>query len=210
MFGQNKRLEKKLSEQGASAPAEVLEATQTSMSYGSGNPDLVQSTSIVWRLKLRVRPAAGAEFTVDIREKFPQLSTPGPGMTLAVLYDPNDHSKVTINHDEQAGVDTAVDQALGGVSAPVAAVIRSTMPDVKAWKKNPREATRNMREQMREQLAAQQLPTGVSMGLPGGLGQAPPSDPVDALAKLADLRDRGVLSEAEFQTQKTRILEGSA
>jgi putative oligomerization/nucleic acid binding protein len=210
MFGQNKRLEKRLSEHGASAPAEVLEAGQTSMSYSTGNPNLVQNTSIVWKLKLQVKPATGAEFTADIREKFPQLSTPSPGMTLAVLYDPNDHSKVTVNHDEQAVLDTAVDQALGNVSAPIAAIVRSTMPDAKTWKKNPRQASKDMREQMREQLAGQQLPPGVSMGLPGALGRAPASDPVDALAKLADLRDRGVLSETEFQAQKTRILNGAA
>jgi hypothetical protein len=39
--------------------------------------------------------------------------------------------------------------------------------------------------------------------------QNPPSGPVNAadqLTKLADLRDRGVLSEAEFQAPKARLL----
>jgi hypothetical protein len=37
-------------------------------------------------------------------------------------------------------------------------------------------------------------------------GAAPDSDPVDQLAKLADLRDRGVLTNEEFEAQKRRIL----
>ena len=30
--------------------------------------------------------------------------------------------------------------------------------------------------------------------------------PADELAKLADLRDRGIISESEFDEQKTKIL----
>ena len=33
-----------------------------------------------------------------------------------------------------------------------------------------------------------------------------PSDPLDRLAKLADLKDRGVLSDAEFEAEKAKIL----
>jgi Short C-terminal domain/Phospholipase_D-nuclease N-terminal len=35
------------------------------------------------------------------------------------------------------------------------------------------------------------------------------SGPADQLTKLADLRDRGVLSDAEFEAQKSRILSAS-
>ncbi len=35
------------------------------------------------------------------------------------------------------------------------------------------------------------------------------SDPVDRLERLAALRDRGVLSDAEFEAQKARILDAS-
>lgn len=46
-------------------------------------------------------------------------------------------------------------------------------------------------------------------GVPLSGQPAPPSDPAataDALAKLADLRDRGVLTDEEFQMQKKRLL----
>ena len=35
---------------------------------------------------------------------------------------------------------------------------------------------------------------------------AQPRDPADEIAKLADLRDRGALTEAEFQAQKKKVL----
>jgi uncharacterized membrane protein YdbT with pleckstrin-like domain len=38
--------------------------------------------------------------------------------------------------------------------------------------------------------------------------QPPAASPTEELARLADLRDRGVLSEEEFQAQKARLLGG--
>jgi hypothetical protein len=35
------------------------------------------------------------------------------------------------------------------------------------------------------------------------------SSPADDLAKLADLRDRGVITDAEFEQQKSKVLTGS-
>ena len=37
-------------------------------------------------------------------------------------------------------------------------------------------------------------------------GRPHPSDPIDALTRLADLRDRGVLTDEEFEAQKARLL----
>lgn len=39
-------------------------------------------------------------------------------------------------------------------------------------------------------------------------GAAPAPDPVEQLERLADLRDRGVLTEVEFAMQKARVLSG--
>ncbi|MCA0428356.1 MAG: SHOCT domain-containing protein [Bacteroidetes bacterium] len=42
-----------------------------------------------------------------------------------------------------------------------------------------------------------------------GLEQlATQSNIIDSLAKLSDLRDKGVVSEEEFQAQKTKLMEG--
>jgi hypothetical protein len=50
-------------------------------------------------------------------------------------------------------------------------------------------------------MASAQLPWGTQLE-----GTASSADPMDRIAKLADLRDRGALTEDEFQAQKKRIL----
>jgi hypothetical protein len=44
---------------------------------------------------------------------------------------------------------------------------------------------------------------------PGALGGGQTADPVDRLAKLADLRDRGAITDAEFEAEKAKILGSS-
>jgi hypothetical protein len=46
------------------------------------------------------------------------------------------------------------------------------------------------------------LVVDLSSGSPGRFG----SDPEDRLAKLADLKERGVLSDDEFAAEKAKIL----
>ena len=76
-----------------------------------------------------------------------------------------------------------------------------------------RQATENP-EALREQLLARAQGSGASAFVltEGGLtplgGAAPQQQPdvADQLGKLADLRDRGVLTAAEFQAQKQKLL----
>jgi hypothetical protein len=41
----------------------------------------------------------------------------------------------------------------------------------------------------------------------GGSSGAPSSDPLDEIAKLAQLHDQGVLTDEEFQAKKTQLLD---
>jgi hypothetical protein len=63
------------------------------------------------------------------------------------------------------------------------------------------------------QAQAAQYLAGTQAGMsPGGMPGAAPAakpDPVEQLSKLADLHDRGVLSDEEFEAQKARILSES-
>jgi len=43
----------------------------------------------------------------------------------------------------------------------------------------------------------------------GGKAEAPPPSMTEELQRLADLRDRGAITEDEFQAQKARLLGGS-
>jgi hypothetical protein len=52
-------------------------------------------------------------------------------------------------------------------------------------------------------MASAQLPQNAQLA---GAPAASTADPVDRIARLADLRDRGALTEQEFQAQKKRIL----
>jgi hypothetical protein len=41
---------------------------------------------------------------------------------------------------------------------------------------------------------------------PAPVAEAPPVDPIQRLTELADLKDRGILTDAEFALEKSRIL----
>ena len=134
---------------------------------------------------------------------------PQEGWSVKVIYDPSDHSKVVIDTDEmfvRPGVvdrDAAVarhEQALAMARDPAARAQRiqriqagamasaGVSPDLLA---------------MQQQMAAKFLE-----GRGAGAGQtaAAAPDVADQLSKLADLRDRGVLTDAEFQQQKAKLL----
>jgi hypothetical protein len=60
-------------------------------------------------------------------------------------------------------------------------------------------------ERMRAQgMASAQVPWSTHAA--GAPGASTPVDPMDRIARIADLRDRGALTESEFQAQKERIL----
>jgi hypothetical protein len=48
--------------------------------------------------------------------------------------------------------------------------------------------------------------TGSTAHIVGLPGAAAPADTADQIAKLADLRDRGALTESEFQAEKKKVL----
>lgn len=143
MLGLRKREEKKLREHGSEATAEVLEATRGRFSVTVGDPQLVENTQILWHLTLRVRPQHAEEFTADVKQRFSQMSSPVVGMTLPVLYDPDDHSKLAIDHDDAAAIDTGVaiaksrvDEMLAGDPARAAqlgSVIDAAIGDRTRW-----------------------------------------------------------------------------
>ncbi len=200
MFGNNKRLERKLSEHGARAQAEVLEAAQTHVAITTGNEAIVGNTEIVWKLRLRVMPEGGEPFEAEIKERFPQLGGPATGQIVNVLYDPEDHSKVVIAHDRDSQIDAAISTALShsssvaenpGLAGPLGDLMRAAISDPEGF-----------REQMRTQGPAAFGLTGTMMGVP----QQPAEDPLDRLKKLADLHERGALTDEEFAEQKRKIL----
>jgi hypothetical protein len=180
MFRRSKRLEKKLREHGRQAPAEVLEAEGTGVGITRGNPAFLQNTQLVWKLKLRVKPADEPPFETETKTRFPQLAGPHPGATLNVLYDPDDHSKVVVDSSPEGAAEALLGESMGEL-------VREAVADPAGF-----------REQMQDR--ANQI--AAAFGAPG----ATHSDPVDQLERLADLKERGALTQEEFEAEKRRIL----
>lgn len=204
MFGSANRLEKKLQEGGGrSASAQVLEAKAGRMVYSTGNTvaEELETSRVTWKLKLHVIPDNEVAFDAEFKAPFPQTGGPSVGETLAVLYDPNDHTKIVIDHSSKGAVTQVLDhmsteaktalESVGG--EPAQDLMQEAIDDPAAF-----------REKMRARHSGPVVMIGGQQVSGATVGQ--PVDPADEIAKLADLRDRGALTDDEFETQKKRVL----
>jgi hypothetical protein len=220
MLGHHPRLERELRKKGKRATATVIESQRTRYTETLGNPSIVSDTKILWKVVLRVEPEGEEPFETKLDALFGQMSEPTVGGQWPVLYDPSDHSKVLIDHTEE-GAQAFVNQRVKERSDATVARMRERGQDDVAdrlqalqasgltsnWSRNPAE--------LREQIAARKAQIAEIMGGQnvivggqpiGGGGAADASATADALTKLADLRDRGALSDEEFQAQKRKLL----
>ncbi|BAX93865.1 SHOCT domain-containing protein [Mycobacterium shigaense] len=197
MFGR-----RDLSKVGVRAFADVLAAEQSAISVTVGNPNLVGNTEVRWKLRLRVTPDGKPPFEASVAALLPQLSAPRPGTRLAVLYDPKDHGRVQIDHRPAGTADVAIDAVtaarpdLAGAQVmgmPMGDVIRQAVADPGRFRD----------EMMRRGAEMQQQALGAAQA-----AQAQPAqqDPLDRLERLAALKDRGLLTDEEFEQQKRKIL----
>lgn len=122
-------------------------------------------------------------------------------MRLAVIYDPKDHNRIELDHQQAAaGVamdavtavaqpDLADTQVLG---MPLGDIIRQAMADPNALRET----------MMRRGMEMQDQAVNVVWS------SAPPhsSEPIDRLERLAALKERGMLTDAEFEQPKRHIL----
>jgi hypothetical protein len=150
-------------------------------------------------------PEGEEPFEATIKTRwYPSAGGLHRGVVVEVLYDPNDHDKIVIDYEAALrDAEARIDQQRSGWSArglvetPTGLESASgeplSTPDLGASVARLNEAT--------ELLRAKLAPRGVTPGAP------PSQDPVDRLVKLADLRNRGVLTDAEFEAEKKKILE---
>lgn len=205
MFGR-----RDLGKVGIRAFADVLAAEQSAVSVTIGNPNLIDNTEIRWKLRLRVTPDTEPPFDASVTALLPQLTRPRPGMRLAVIYDPKDHGHIQVDRTAAAPADAAIDAVtaarpdLAGAQVmgmPMADVIRQAIADPTAFRE----------EMMRRGAEMQQHALGAAMAAQAAARpSAEPSpegaDPIERLERLAALKDRGVLTDDEFEQQKRRIL----
>ncbi len=216
MFGSANRLEKKLREGGGkTAPAQITATKKGKVAISTGGDAAQQAASahVNWKLTLRVTPDNEAPFEAEVKEPYPEMGGgPSVGDTIGVLYDPNDHSKLVVDHGEEGLVtqvlshtsDRAKAQMEKVAGEPAQDLMREAISDPTAFREKMWERANQMAADARAGAAAGSATPNVLIGgVPMTVGRP---DPADEIAKLADLRDRGALTDEEFQAQKKKIL----
>jgi hypothetical protein len=205
MFGKvSKRTRERLEATGRRAGATVLAVGDRGMAITSGSDQLVANTEVSLKLTLRVEPDGEPGFEVEVKLRFPQLSLPSVGQRLAVIFDPDDHETLMLDDSPIATVDAAL-QASGRPAGQIDLVkdlMASAMSG--ASPADTQAIARQWAEQNGAVVITPNAMGAAGFGGPSGGGAQP--DPVELLSQLASLKDRGMLTDAEFAEQKARIL----
>jgi len=181
----SKRLVKHLEENGKRANATVMEVAEKGMAVTSGAEGVVANTTIALKARLKVQPDDEPEFEVTQRFRFPQLAIPSAGMVIPVIYDPSDHDKLILDESPEAQQQTAL--ASAGVDPSQLGQMIQQAQEMKA---------------QAGQMQAAQM--GQMPGMPPPA--QPQADPVAQLEKLQALKEKGALTDAEFEAEKAKIL----
>jgi hypothetical protein len=192
------RTRKRLEENGRTASATVLEIASRGMTITSGNEQIVANTKVMLKTKLRVEPDGEPAFEVEQRFRYSQFAIPSSGTRVAVVYDPDDHDKIMLSDDPTA----ATQAMLGGAGLGSDQMDLITRLTEASTTGASRESMGDMARQWGQAHGATII-DGASLA-----GAARGETAVDQLEKLAELRDRGILTDAEFQAQKAKILNG--
>ena len=224
MFGHHPLLERELRKNGRRALAEVMEVQRTHVAETRGDPALIGNTQILWKFVMRVEPEGESSFEAKVNEMLPQTWSPTAGSWFPVLYDPRDHSKVVVDHSDEGNRILDEEMSKERVDIRVARM-RASGQDVIADRyaaihdpalglfrddnlsSDPDERQKQLEERrakIKEMMGGQPIPTGGQPAQP--LDAAGVAARADALVKLADLRDRGALTDEEFQAQKKKLL----
>jgi hypothetical protein len=211
VFGR-KSLEQKLVEQGGTvAWANVVEAkTLWTSGWNYENGPYTVGNNHHTKVKLQVEPDDEPAFEASFHQTFPGR-IPIPGFQAKVIFDPNDHDKIAVLDGEIFPPGLSHEQAE-----------RSAQ--------RHRELEQAAKDGNLAQFIQEQVRAGQAQAASGGQvlfseggpafvvhpeGASSPQsssaatsarDVADELKKLADLRDRGALTDAEFEQEKAKLL----
>jgi hypothetical protein len=200
ILGNKKKLEEQLSQEGGT----VAWATFTDIGAGWSSASMngfnqVTSQTDHEKVTVMVQPDNGEPFEASFRQAFSGLS-PMKGWQCKVIYDPNDRSRIAVLEDSitPPGLDHArAERAAAMRSEAMAAASSGHMAEyVESMKARAQSG----------ELGGVTIVDG-QMISPGAPAQKP--DVADQLTKLDALRARGVLTDAEFATQKAKLLAES-
>lgn len=205
MFGhRSKKTRERLEAGGVRAAATVLEISGGRVSVTTGNPQIAANTELPMKLRLRVEPEGEEAFEVETKMTFSQFGLPRQGGKIAVLFDPDDHGTVILDRTASGGLSLAADKIRERAEETHHPELDSIADMVEQASSGGSIDIEGLQRQIREQFAPGGGATSdLSAFFPAA---APREDPVDKLAKLADLKEKGLLTDEEFNTQKARIL----
>jgi hypothetical protein len=163
-----------------------------------------------WSYGIKFRVTFPDGSTADHKQRFLSASDVGyisEGDVVPVRYDPSDYSKVALDEPAleapvkaaKAAQDARRDAALARLGEPGSGSGGEAGVQALSGLRN----LGDLKAQLL-QMAAQNPGSVVNLSS-GSAGQSG-SDPEDRLAKLADLKERGVLSDVEFAAEKAKIL----
>jgi hypothetical protein len=209
------QLEDELRAAGApTVPAEILSAKEGRFQFtrGASAADQVANATSTWKVQLHVMPEGDAPFEVEIKQGFAKTgSGPKVGSTIGVLYDPNDHTRVAIDHSTAGAVVQATNFLSPGIKSSLESALGASTQDILSEAMaDPKAFREKMLADRAAPVAMPDFPPMTGFPTPAPPVPAPPApvpaSAADELLKLAELRDRGVLSDEEFQAEKQRVL----
>jgi hypothetical protein len=203
VFGhRSKKTRERLEAGGVRATATVLEISGGRVSITTGNPQIAANTELPMKVRLRVEPKDEEAFEVATKMTFSQFGLPRQGGTIPVLFDPDDHDTVILDESTGGGFSLAAESIRARAEETDRPELDSVADIVERATSGGGIDIEAMQRQIREQFAPG---AGATPDLSAFFPTAP-EDPVDKLAKLADLKEKGLLTEEEFNSQKARIL----
>ena len=210
MLYKHGRLEKKLREHGRPATAEILSIRtegqgNSAKAQWSDDSDLTTSWTLC-RLQLRVKPQGEAPFEATVRTRLNTLKSQGD--TVPVLYDPDDHDKLVVDYEldarRQMEGSAALQARMASERAEMEWAEQKVMEELARRTAQPSDSPSGARGDAER---ADPLPMDVAESTTAGSVPAGGSQRrLDLLQQLADLHERGVLSDGEFAAEKARIL----
>jgi hypothetical protein len=162
-------------------------------------------------IEFRVKFPDGS--TADVKERFLDASNQGyvsEGAVVPVRYDPSDYSQVRLDvpaleaplKEAHAAQGARVDAALAHLGEPGSATGGEVGVQALSGLGNLGDLKARLLQTAAEN-------PGSAVNLSSGSPGRSDLDPEDRLAKLADLRERGVVTDEEFAAAKAKILAGN-
>jgi hypothetical protein len=207
MFGKEKRKRRDLEQNGKRAPATVVEIAATgweTSEEGFNVPGISSGIGkeIVRKTSLRVRPADEPEFELTQRVRYGAYggTVPKAGEEIEVLYDPEDHEKMIV------APPTAEEEAIRTAEALSKAKIGFGVDLRGGGSKDAAEAMQANEEAMNQAQAMLEQMDSMTGGTSAPKGSEGSADNLAQLERLQALKEKGELSDSEFEAAKAKLL----